>query len=355
MVMLRGVLALVLCAAANLALGGPVVDQLFALRQQNSANSNNFATGDILFWGASNVPGGASLWGVTRQCPTGANCADQPAPDPDLVRQALYYRPFTVFPDQYFASRPYDPNLTGPWTLVVSSNPAFPPDPAQTTVVLTPAVGSAGQMPFVPSMTVSGAGLTPSLTWTLPSAADLASAGVQVDRVRINILDNTPGYQVTTTSRSPSFTNSFQQGDLISFEIVPSGNSYTVPSGLLQYGHSYSIGVMLEDTRNDGTVQSRSSSYFDFTPLNIPNANSVFLPTTVPVPTTSGLTSGALYSFTRVPASSDPNSVTFIDPVVATGFEYHTAGGGDPNFRTVQIVTDVGDGVYEVWLWNGSD
>jgi hypothetical protein len=157
---------------------------------------------------------------------------------------------------------------------------------------------------------------------------------------------------VTSTSRSPTFQNSFQQGDLILREVVAAGNSFQVPAGLLQFGHQYSIGVWLDDLRGDGTVQSRSSSYFDFTPLNLPIADSVFLPTTVPIPTTAGLTAGPLYSFTQLPAS--PDSVTFIDPVVATGFEYQTAAV-DPNFRTVQIVTDVGDGNYEVWLWNGTN
>jgi hypothetical protein len=204
-------------------------------------------------------------------------------------------------------------------------------------------------MPFVPSMTVSGAGLTPSLTWTLPSAGALQAAGVQIDGMGIFVVDNTPGALVTSTSRSPIFSDSFQQGDLIG-RFQTAGASFQVPAGLLQYGHQYSIGVVLADSRGDGTTQSRSVSYFDFTPLSLSVANNVYLPTTVPVPTTSGLTAGAPYSFSQLPAS--PNSVTFIDPVVATGFEYNTASG-DPNFKTVQIVTNVGDGNYEVWVWDG--
>jgi len=214
-------------------------------------------------------------------------------------------------------------------------------------------------MPFVTSMTVTGAGLTPSLSWILPSAAELSAAGVQLDRVRIQITDNTPGFRATATSRSPTFSNSFDVGDVIGFSVVAAGpavttnTSYSIPSGILTLGHQYSIGILLEDTRANGSALSRSASYFDFTPLSSSIANSVYLPTTVPVPTTSGLTSGALYSFSQLPAS--PNSVTFIDPIVATGFEYHTGGTADPNFRTVQIVTDVGDGNYEVWLWDGAN
>ncbi len=362
---LRSVLFLVLLITGSSALAGPVVDQLFSLRQQNSANSNNFATGDILFWGANSVPGGETLWSVTRQCPAGGACVAGPPPSgPGLVGQATFYRSFTISTarDQYFASRPYRADLTGPWTFLVSTEPAqlvfgATLDPAKTTVVNTPAVGSAGVMPYVPSMTVTGAGLTPSISWTLPSAAELAAAGVDIDRVRISVTDNTPGFRVTATSRSPFFANSFEQGDVISFGVVASGaavgttTSFTIPSGVLTTGHQYSIGILLEDARADGTTQTRSQSFFDFAPLSGPIADSVYLPTTVPVSTTSGLTAGPLYEFTKVPAS--PDAVTFIDPVVATGFEYHTAGEPDPNFRTVRIVTNVGDGIYEVWRWGG--
>lgn len=214
----------------------------------------------------------------------------------------------------------------------------------------TPVVGNVGLKPFVSSMTVSGAGLTPTLSWSLPSVNDLQAAGVSVDETRVFIVDNTPGYRVTSTSRSPTVVRSFQQGDLISRDLVV-GNSYQIPSGLLQFGHQYSIGIVLADTRVGGTTQSRSVSYFDFTPLNSSIAGDVYLPTTVPVPTTAGITAGPVYSFSQVPAG--PNSVTFIDPVVATGFEYHTADG-DPNFKSVQVASNVGDGSYELWVWNNA-
>lgn len=155
--------------AIGAAVALPVVDEPFALRLQNSANSNNFATGDTLFWGASSVPGGESFWAITRQCPIGGTCVAGPPPTgPSVVGQALFYRPFTLFPNQYFASRPYNSALTGPWTLIVSSQatrpvPGQPFDPLTTAFVNTPAVGNVGRMPFVTSMTVTGAGLTPSL------------------------------------------------------------------------------------------------------------------------------------------------------------------------------------------------
>lgn len=48
------------------------------------------------------------------------------------------------------------------------------------------------------------------------------------------------------------------------------------------------------------------------------------------------------------------NTTYYIDPLVAVGYDYQI-GAGDPNFRSVVLPSDVGDGLYDLWLWNGSD
>lgn len=200
--------------AVSAALAAPVVDETFAMRLQNSANSNNYATGPILFWGANNVSPAATSYGVTRQCPTGALCTSPS--DPDYVYQALYYRSFSAIPNQWFASRPYDPDLTNPWTLVTSSTPNFAP--GTNTLVDTPAVGSVAQMPFVRSMSVSGTGVTPTIGWALP----VLPAGLSIDRVSVRVFDlSNP---VVTTSRSPSLVNSFSQADFLYVNDVAPGS-----------------------------------------------------------------------------------------------------------------------------------
>lgn len=336
--------ALLLSAAASaVTAAAPSASQLFAIRQQNSANSNNFATGDILYWGANSVSPDTS-YAFTRQCPAGASCTS--ASDPDYVRQAIYHRPFTTTPSQYFASRPYDPKLTGAWSLVLSSDPSFPATSSGlTSVINTPAVGDVGLMPYVSSMSITGAGLTPTLSWTLP-----ATTPVGIDQVRIRVFDNT--HRITTTSRTPSFPNSFQQADSIftSPLLAPSATGYALPAGLLAFNTEYSVAIALEHTRPDGSVDSRSQSYFDFTPLDLPGAPNVALPTFSPVPTTSGATAGPLYGF-QVP-NVGPDSVTFIDPLVASGFSY-VKGASDPNFKSVTIASNVGDGLYDVYVQQG--
>ncbi|HQU80938.1 MAG TPA: PEP-CTERM sorting domain-containing protein [Azonexus sp.] len=331
-------LALATCAATAV----PTTTDTFAIRQQNSANSNNYATGDILIWGSNSVNPASTSYGFTRQCPTGSSCTTPN--DPDWVKQALFYRPYTVHPDQFFASRPYDANRTNSWDLVLSSTPNYAQ--GTTNVYSTQAVGSVGSMPFVQSMSVSGAGLTPTISWQLPTVLN----NVAIDEVRVRVFDI--GSPVTTTNRNGSSTQSFQQADFI-YESNPisTGNSFQLPSSLnLQYGHQYSIAIALTDTRADGSPQSRSQSYFDFTPLNTGNIN-VFLPTFQPIPTTSGMTAGPLYGFNISGVSS--NTVTYIDPLVATGFTFEK-GANDPNFWKVEIVSQIGDGLYDVYIWNGS-
>lgn len=341
---LRGIPWLLGLAAATLpALAAPPqLTDLFAMRQQNSANSNNFATGEILFWGANSVLPNTS-YGFTRQCPAGKSCTS--SSDPDFVRQALFLRPFTLRPDQYFASRPYEPALTGAWRLLVSSDPSFPaPASGLTTIVDTPVVGTVAQVPFVTSMSVTGAGLTPTISWTLP-----AGSPVNIDAVSVRVFDIS--HPVTATSRSPALISSFGQADLtyLSSSLLPTTGSFALPGGVLQYGSSYGISISLDHHRVDGSTDSRSNSYFDFTPMDIPGAPNVYLPSMAPVPTTSGAIAGPLYHF-DVPQVT-ASSVTFIDPLVATGYTYAT-GTGDPNFRSVQVPVALGDGLYDVYTFD---
>lgn len=325
----------------------PTGVSLFDLRVNNSANSGNRATGDIIVWGVNGVAPpadapGAYVYGMSGTCPVGKTC-DSFSTDPDWVKQRLFERDMTGLPHQYFASRPYDPLLTGSWRIYLSTVESF----STNTAYSTPGLGAVAAMPFVSSMTVSGSGLTPSVSWTLP-----ASPPASIDQMRVRVFD--VSHPVTVESRYGAPT-SFLQADQL-FQSTPLASaSYTVPAGLLSYGTHYSIAIDLNHLRADGSPVSRSTSYFDFTPIDpatLPaGVGDIALPTLTPVPTTAGLLAGPVYGFHV--ADVGPDHVTFIDPVVATGFSYAT-GAGDPNFKTVQVASNVGDGLYEVWTWSGA-
>lgn len=325
----------------------PTGDIPFNLRVNNSANSGNRATGDIIVWGIQNVQPpsdmpGAYVYGTSVTCPIGLTC-DNIATDPDWLKQRLFERDMTTLPHQYYASRPYDSSLTGPWRIYLSTSASFASD---TSLYQTPALGNVGPMPFVSSMTVSGSGLTPSVSWTLP-----ASTPASIDQIRVRVFDNSHPVVVESRTGAPF---SFLQADQIFQSAALASANYTLPSGLLSYGSSYSIAIVLNHLRADGSTASNSASYFDFTPINpatLPaGVSNIALPTVVPVPTTAGLLAGPVYRFNV--AEVAPDHITFIDPVVATGFSYQT-GAGDPNFKSVQVASNVGDGFYEVWAWDG--
>jgi Nidogen-like/PEP-CTERM motif len=46
------------------------------------------------------------------------------------------------------------------------------------------------------------------------------------------------------------------------------------------------------------------------------------------------------------------NQRVFIDPVIAVGYDYIVTSG--PNIRTVLLPTGVGDDIYRLWLWDGT-
>jgi hypothetical protein len=77
------------------------------------------------------------------------------------------------------------------------------------------------------------------------------------------------------------------------------------------------------------------------------------LPTTQPIPTTSGQVSNApLYHFNV--ASVGPSGTTYIDPLAATGYIY-TIGMNDPKFASVTAVTKVGNGIYQLFVFDGTN
>ena len=115
--------------------------------------------------------------------------------------------------------------------------------------------------------------------------------------------------------------------------------------------NNYSINFQVIETRNHDSFASnnnalilrRSNSFFAFTPNNASGPPNVHLPQVAP-DTNPNDNRGPVYIFSVVAVG--PNSVTFIDPFVAIGYDY-AIGQGDPNFASV-LLPNVGDDVYDV-------
>ncbi len=241
--------------------------------------------------------------------------------------------PLSVDPN--FCSRTANFNanqIAQPWNLRFERSGEIP------VVVAGPSLaGTEVAVPFPVDVTISGSGLTPTISWTVPGS-------FVADAVRVVIYD-----------RNRILANG--QADVIhSFPVASNLGSYTIPATLnsgrtLQFGGDYVFNVQLIDTRGDPAafvatnsqahILRRSSSFFSFTPLTGNGPPNVSLPTVV----------NGVYNFSVT--NVGPNSVTFIDPFVAVGYDY-AIGAGDPNFASVMLPTGIGDNLFDLFLWDGS-
>jgi PEP-CTERM motif len=285
-------------------------------RDTRGANDVGIANGDRFQFGA-NVVGGSlgTLLGATY-APSGFTTS-QFACSPDTNSPTFCAR-----------TTPFDAGRLEPWLFRFTRG-------GDTLEVAGPSLAGAGEaVPFPVSVTLSGSGLTPTISWQVPN-------GFAPDAFRVNIFDK-------------NRIKANGSADILhSIAIAASSTSYTVPttfsSGLsLQTGGNYTINLQMIETRghvplannNNALILRRSSSFFAFTPLSGNGPPDVALPTV----------DNGVYNFNV--AQVGPGSVTFIDPFVAIGYDYAT-GAGDPNFASV-LLPDVGDGQFTLEFTDAS-
>ena len=288
-------------------------------RDNRGVNNVGVGAGDVVQYGAD-IQGGSQGTSVSALHTSGF--VDPVAPCGPLAVNANFCAGAFVFQPA---------NLNG-WTIRFTNGP-------DTTNIAAPSLtGAETKVPFPASVTISaGATATsPTIRWVVPN-------GFAPDAFRVNIFD----------VDGPTLANG-SKNVIHSVAIAKDSLSYTIPTGVLQLGHNYSINLQLIDLRpgvteaqfvaanSNAMILNRSNSYFNFQPI-VGGPPNVHLPTVGP-DTTPGDNRGAPYQFniTQVGRAS----VTFIDPLVAIGYEY-AIGAGDPNFASV-LLPDVGDGLYDV-------
>jgi hypothetical protein len=320
--------AALLCLASGPALAAPITlvpDTLNMFRDTRGLNDVGIAQGDVFQYGAD-IQGGAagSTLGATYP-PTG------------FTQPQFQCNPLAVNANFCSRATPFtSARIAVPWSLRFENGP-------DALVVSGPALAGVNggsiveQVPFPRSVTITAGATpqTPTISWTLPG-------GFVPDGFRVNIFDKS----VILPSGIADVIHTIA--------IPPTATSYTIPAVLnsgqtLALGGRYSINFQLIETRdhvpftnNNAQILRRSSSFFAFTPTAAGTPD-VHLPQVGPDPN-PGDNRGAPYVFSlEIPG---PDSVVFIDPVVAVGYDYAT-GPGNPNFASVTLPA-VGDGVFEV-------
>ena len=308
--------------AAPITLGTGSVNMFRDIR---AANDVGIAQGDRFQYGA-NVIGGSTgttlgaIYGPDGFTQTQANC------QPLAVNLNFCARSISA------ATVLGAVNRQQPWTLNFQNG-------SDVLQVTGPSLaGTEVTVPFPVNVTISGSGVTPTISWSL--------AG------RLFVPD---GFRVEIFDRNRILANG--QADLIfSTRLGGTASSFTFSPGILQTNGQYTIELAVIRTRlNDATpdpndrlpytgnpsILVASSSYFDFAPLDGTGPPDVHLPTIV----------DGVYHFNVTGVG--PTPVTFIDPVLAIGYIY-ASGAGDPNFASVLLPTGIGDNLFDLYLWDGS-
>lgn len=310
----------------------PVPNTVNMFRDTRGLNDVGIGQGNLFQYGADIQGGSAgSLLGAAYPLDPPPTFQQTPTACVPLAVNQNFCGRTTAFNVDRIASRWSFTFRNGPDELIV-------PGPTLTDnagAILTPV-----PFPVSVTMTAGTTAATPTISWVVPE-------GFTPDGFRVNIFD-----------KGVILSNG--QADIIhSVAISATATSYPIPLTLssgqsLQSTGRYSVNFQLIETRNhvpftnnNAQILRRSSSFFAFTPTN-PGAPDVHLPQVGPDPNPND-NLGAPYEFSVELVG--PDNVTFIDPVVAVGYDY-AIGTGDPNFASI-VLPNVGDGVFDV-IVNGT-
>lgn len=187
--------------------------------------------------------------------------------------------------------------------------------------------------PMITNVQTNGLSTTPTLSWT--RAAFVAPAEYnQGTALTVWDLSLQPGHQIVHRAL-----------------LGVNANSYTLPAGKMGVGKNYVISV--ETTiRNKsdvstnmpfGSLAAATRNFFNFQPQA--NAVQFSAPVNLPVEGNPGR-----FTFDMDVEEGVPY---LIDPIIAVGYDF-AIGAGNPLFASI-LFPDLGNFLYEIYLWNGSD
>ncbi len=283
-------------------------------RTIRGTNSMDWSSGDRILINATlnaadfNGGGGESETSMSGGAPTGNN-------------YDLDYHDFFGTP-MYSRTVSYSPTLLEPWELFVTNQ-------GDTVSQTTNSLSGVEAVPFVRNVKLQGAGLTPTVTWTIDDSwvsTDVAGKRVQV------FLHDADGNRIWHSGNSASAANT----------------SIAIPDGVLEEGKKYTARVKVFE-RDSVTYQplSQTETFIDFTPLKEGSPDHVFMPVVSPDTNPDDDLGASAYFNVDVLADTP----IFIDPLIAVGYDYRIGDPSDPLFSSV-VLPFLGDDEYKLWLEN---
>lgn len=220
----------------------PIITNPFNFRDHTGPNPIGLPAGDLQQVGAFVSPSGGATHVTATQ---GATVI------------ALTFTPETIFPNDYESVFAFDPGLTGAWTITATRG-------GETSTALTSPIATPQIVPLVDNLRIVGTGLTPTLEWEWPDLSGFSGAPLN----GIRIIDAATHDQIFTDWLS-------------SVPVGPAGAtaSITVPSGVLEPGHSYAFREGVYFVNPDGSTMNRSVTFVPdiFTPIPEPATSSLML------------------------------------------------------------------------------
>lgn len=304
-----------------------------------SINSIGITEGLRQQFGATNVQpnGGGGTTGTT-----GTACQASGPFTCGTNSVSLQWDPTTLTPNHFDASRSASLVPDDAWTLTFTNGS----DVKQATTL---DIVNATVMAHPTNVSISGSGALPTFNW--------AQLGTTTDAVRIQLWDLSTDIVGTGGATADRVYSQTFSGAKIDFEVTNSLISQNGQVLTLDPTHAYSLEINVLDLRNpdatfnggiDGrnlNILSMSRSFFDFTLLDQDLAN-------VYLPQSSG---GPAPLFTFQPIDVTAGQQIFIDPLLAIGYDYAIGNAADPLFKSVVLPTGIGDGLYDIYIWNGSE
>lgn len=199
--------------------------------------------------------------------------------------------------------------------------------------VTAPDYDSSVNLPFLQDVAITGGGLAPTLSWTVPdTTAPITNIRIQLRRIEAE----EPGRITAATLVHQAVLPLGSSGYALD-QAFSNGGLPGLPSGLEQ-GRKYEVAVILESVE-PGLIKGRARTFFEFTPLADDAGNkTIYLPS---------VDSAGNFNFDIEVKAGE---TILIDPVVAVGYDYQI-GNGDPLFASVTL-PNVGDGIFELWLYD---
>jgi hypothetical protein len=159
--------------------------------------------------------------------------------DPDITR-TLKQSTYTTEPYQFYLREQYNEysSYLAEWCVQASNQ-------ADSVIRCTHSIEGIGQVPLVTDVRFQSDGAELTFSWKVALDANVDQASIQI------------------------FDHDTRDCMWSSVSFPASNQSFTLPSGILQLNHPYTVRIIIFRLDQSRQATSRSETYFDFTPTSV--------------------------------------------------------------------------------------